>query len=226
MSPPQMPSSPAESVDARSALVESVEERLFHALRREVFPFVQARERTAIRREIWMLEEELGCGHPFFSSEQQGVARDRADTTVRHKILKKKTMGLVEGAPMLAAGAAFETDAAHALGVPKCDFPGLEETDSEEECETDSRCSTKAPSPGDEMAGPSPMPSPPNFWLPVLKRCLTQEQDMAVRTRLVSEISDLEEAIRLPSGHDLGSCEAPPSCGRSMKARSMTWSAC
>jgi len=220
--------------EAHSALVECVEERLFHALRREVFPFVQPRERTAFRREIWMLEEELGCGHPFFSVETLGSSRGNAEPTYRHKVHEAKTTGLLEGSSPLGAGAAFETDAAHALGVPKFDFPSEEEDGEEDEDETDSNCSTQVPSSPDGLSTPSPAPSPANFWLPVLKRCLTQEHDMAVRTRLVSEIAELEAATRLPSAHDLekivegvwdkGSCQVPPSCCKSVMARSMTWS--
>mmetsp|Transcript_6764 Transcript_6764/g.25437 ORF Transcript_6764/g.25437 Transcript_6764/m.25437 type:complete len:246 (-) Transcript_6764:397-1134(-) len=180
---------------AMSALAESAEERLFSALRREVLPFVPPDERRAIRREIWMLEEEFGCGHPFFLKKSA------------QPMLRKSTswVSTARQEGPCGIGAPFELDAAHAFfEPPPLDGAGEEgelgsKPEKKDDAATPGSCSTRAP---------SPVPSPrakaaSHFWLPVLRRCLSGETDLEVRGRLLSDISTIEECTRLPSGHDL-----------------------
>lgn len=166
-------------------LAESAEERLFRALRREVFPFVDPRERRAISREIWMLEEELGCGHRFFSKVHDGKRRSERQART---------------------SAAFEAEVAHALD-PTWEIVDVPSLKDEPEM--------LPASPSSPQSAPEEGPSPttplgaPRFWLPVLRRCLSEEHDLTARSRLLREISSLEDITRLPSARDLEEVLSP-----------------
>mmetsp|Transcript_94090 Transcript_94090/g.287883 ORF Transcript_94090/g.287883 Transcript_94090/m.287883 type:complete len:234 (-) Transcript_94090:58-759(-) len=210
------------SAMASSGLAETVEERLFAAIRREVLPYAQEKERDSFTREIWMLEEELENGHPFFSKrKQQALSKSFS----RQSSLGGGTpAAALTRTPTPARAAAFEAEVTQALLGARCKEAHTDEDDFDAE---ESVCSTDVP----EVASAQP-PSPelelakdgkeaPEFWLPVFRRCLSFERDMTARGRLVQAIHELEEIVRFPSGHDLASRCALDSPQR---ARVHSWS--
>lgn len=169
-------------------LAETAEERLFPALRREVFPFAAEHERKALTREIWMLEEELGQGHhPFF----------------RRKPSKEATSAAQRRGAGSDACTHFEAEVGQALLDPDLDLVGPLDVDTAGDKARPfmSTCSTTEPSPPTTPLAKAD--SSPEFWLPVLRRCFSEETDMEVRARLAREIMDLQAATKLPSAHDL-----------------------
>lgn len=195
------------SAAATQALAASAEERLFAALRREFLPFAPPQARSEMRREIWMLEEEFGRGHPFFSKEGSPTK------CCRRSMRDPWLMAVAEEGKSARSAAPFELDAAHAFYEPPPEEEGLDlnggaqqknavDNNLEDEAPVaDSSCSTCVP-----PATPTDQAACRGFVLPVLRRCLSEEHDKQERSKLLRRVEDLEEIYRLPTGHELVTC--------------------